>query len=779
MLKRLYIALAFVFASVALNGTAASLNQWTYYLAYQNATQVVPAGQTIYTLFDGNLLSYDKETQEVHLFSRTDGLTGQKISHLAFSSQAKALFIVYNDLGIDILHNDGSVTSLQQLKENYSGISTVNDLTITANTAVLAMNDGVIMANISKGDFISYYKINHSVKSAIIKDNVCYAATPEGIYAGKMSDNISDPSQWKLSAAINAENFTPFGSAVYFNVTEGSEKGFWRFVVDSDGNGITPMKIADPVFPQLTANEQTLLAKSGSWVFVYDVSQPFGAQYALEAPQNCNSLAIETNGTIWSASGFDGLRAYQLKDQAWADQGISIGHYGPRRDLCYYLRFVGNRLLVGGGRLDPADELHYDGTVMTFENNRWHSFQEDGISAATGLPYRDITSVAQDPADSSHIFATAAGTGLYEFKSGKFVKNYSISNSPLRSAASDGNTNYVRADGLNYDADGNLWMINNEVDSVICVLRANGQWAHIYVSALAQQPTMEKTLFDRNGRFWVTSRRSARGITAGLACFDYGGTFNSTRDDVTTFRSSVYNQDGSIIDLSQGVYAICEDRNGALWIGTATGLYVIDNPDEWSSSSFRITQVKVPRNDGTNYADYLLDGVAINDIAVDGANRKWIATLSNGLYLVSADGTEILHHFLASDSPLLSDVVYSVAVNPTTGEVFIGTDAGLCSFQSDATEPAGSLNKSNVKVYPNPVRPEYRGNVTITGLTENADVKITTTGGQVVTGGTSHGGMFTWNVRNMEGARVATGVYFVMCATENGSQGIVAKVVVI
>ncbi len=189
--------------------------------------------------------------------------------------------------------------------------------------------------------------------------------------------------------------------------------------------------------------------------------------------------------------------------------------------------------------------------------------------------------------------------------------------------------------------------------------------------------------------------------------------------------------------------------------------------------------MKVPRNDGTNYADYLLEGVAVNDICVDGANRKWMATLSNGVYLVSADGTEIIHHFLSSNSPLLSDVVNSVAVDPTTGEVFFGTDAGLCSFQGDATQPSEALSKNEVKVYPNPVRPEYSGNITVTGLTENADVKITTTGGQVVAAGTSHGGMFIWDGRNMAGARVPTGVYYIMCATQDGSKGIAAKVVVI
>lgn len=772
------IVLAFVLAWMPA-GAFGATTPWNYHLSYHNATQVCPAGQTVYALYDGNLLAYDTQTEEVHLFSRHDGLTGQHVSFMAYSAQAKALILVYDDLEIDILHQDGSVTFLSQLKENYSGISTVSDLKMCGTTALMAMNDGLVMVNVKKGEFVNYYKLNKTVYSAIIYSNQCFASTDSGILACALSQNLSDPAQWTTVIAEKATDFTPFAGSVYYNVPEGSQKGFWRFTADADGQSVTPAKIADPVFPQLTASTQTLLAKSGEWVFVYDKDQPFASQMALQAPENCNTLAVTEAGTIWSASGFSGLKAYKLKDGAWADQGISVGGYGPKRDLCYYMRFNGSRLLVAGGRLDPYDEVHYDGTVMTYENNQWESFQESGLSDATGLPYRDITCVAQDPADASHVFASAGGTGLYEFRNGKFVKNYSLTNSTLRSASKSNNPNYVRVDGLNYDADGNLWMVNCEVDSVVSILKKDGKWTNLYVAALQKHPTLEKTLFDRNGRFWMTSRRSVGSITAGLACLDYNGTIDNAKDDNITFRSSAYNQDGTSCDLSQGVYALAEDHDGALWIGAATGVYVISNPDEWSSSSFRITQVKVPRNDGTNYADYLLAGVAVNDICVDGANRKWMATLGNGIYLVSADGTEVVHHFLESNSPLLSDVVYSVTVNPVTGEVFIGTDAGICSFQGDATEPSESLNENQVKVYPNPVRPEYSGNITVSGLTENADVKITTTGGQVVAAGTSNGGMFTWNGRNFSGARVPTGVYYIMCATQDGSKGIVAKVVVI
>ena len=187
----------------------------------------------------------------------------------------------------------------------------------------------------------------------------------------------------------------------------------------------------------------------------------------------------------------------------------------------------------------------------------------------------------------------------------------------------------------------------------------------------------------------------------------------------------------------------------------------------------------MPRNDGTNYADYLLTGVTVHAIAVDGGNRKWLGTIGGGLYLVSADGSEILEHFTTADSPLLSDNIFSLAINEETGELMIGTDAGLCSYRTGVSRAMPTLSKNQIKVYPNPVRPEFNGMVTISGLTDGADVKIVSAGSQLVASGTAVGGSFRWDVRDASGRRVGSGVYYVMITTADGSTAVAAKFVVI
>jgi ligand-binding sensor domain-containing protein len=259
---------------------------------------------------------------------------------------------------------------------------------------------------------------------------------------------------------------------------------------------------------------------------------------------------------------------------------------------------------------------------------------------------------------------------------------------------------------------------------------------------------------------------------------DYRGTIDNNDDDISCYRYEFVNQDG-VSYVPQGVQTIAEDHDGKIWMGTNTGLFVIDNPDDWFNDDFRVTQVKVPRNDGTNLADYLLYGLPVVSIAVDGVNRKWIGTEGNGVFLVSADGTEILHQFTTDNSPLPSNTINSIAIHPRTGEVMLGTQAGLISYQGDATNPEGSLEEGNITISPNPVRPEHTTGVNITGLTLDADVMIVTSGGQLVAAGTSLGGAWHWDLRTFGGRHAAAGVYYVVITTSDGKTAVAGMLTVI
>ena len=173
----------------------------------------------------------------------------------------------------------------------------------------------------------------------------------------------------------------------------------------------------------------------------------------------------------------------------------------------------------------------------------------------------------------------------------------------------------------------------------------------------------------------------------------------------------------------------------------------------------------------------LLETETVNAIAVDGANRKWIGTKNSGIYLISENGEKEILHFTKENSPLLSNTITTIAINQLSGEVFIGTDEGLISYQGDAIE--GKNTFENVFVYPNPVRENYDGPVTVTGLVENTDIKITDISGNLVYSTTSLGGQAVWDGKNLNGNRVRTGVYLVFCADEFGEETHITKLLFI
>lgn len=768
----------FVVLLFSLVAKATGVGEWNLYLAYHNALFNQPVGEEIFANFDGNLLSYRPADEAVKLYSKVDGLKGKNILQMGYSETEKCLVLVYDDFLIDLVYPEkGNIVTLPQIKQAGTDGLQAYPLFVDGKNAVMAVGKGLVHISLERQEIAGYYVLDEEIKSAALYKDILYAGTEKTLYTCSVKGNPLDKNEWKATKSAALQRFMTCGNVLYGfiekEVANGLSTGLWMI----DGESFK--QITGTFFPLAFAQKGKLVVADGNQVQLYDAKQPTVAESKINFENRWNSISRSADGTLWASNGEKGLQAYKISGNALKIQGSPIGNYGPRRDLCYFMRYEGDRLLIAGGRLDPYGYLHYPGTIISREDNKWTYFQEEGIEDKTGVPYRDITSIAQDPKDPSHHFASAGGTGLYEFKNGKFVKHYSTHNSPLESAASKGNPLYVRIDGVNYDAVGNLWMVdNNQRDTVIRVRRPNGSWTGFYFEAIKGAPTCEKTLIDQKGRFWMASRRTTNSHDAGLFCLDYNGTLDNKKDDVAAYRTSFTNQDGKNYRIN-GVYALAEENDGSIWVGTQVGLFLIQNPDSWSSSDFYVTQVKVPRNDGTNYADYLLDGVSISAIAIDGAGRKWIGTESNGLYLVSKDGTQVLEHFEAENSPLLSNYIYSIAPDSRTGEIMIGTDKGLCSYQSQATEPAESLNKNNVKVYPNPVRPEYHGDVHVTGLTDNAEVKVVSTSGQVVASGRSVGGSFVWNACGLDGARVGTGVYYLMIATADGKKGIAAKVVVI
>ena len=95
------------------------------------------------------------------------------------------------------------------------------------------------------------------------------------------------------------------------------------------------------------------------------------------------------------------------------------------------------------------------------------------------------------------------------------------------------------------------------------------------------------------------------------------------------------------------------------------------------------------------------------------------------------------------------------------------------AYRSNASEQVNTFDK--VYAFPNPVRPNYSGVITIAGLMDNSVVKITDIAGNIVYETRSNGGLATWDGKNRNGQRVATGVYLIFCSDSKGEKAAVTK----
>ena len=523
---------------------------------------------------------------------------------------------------------------------------------------------------------------------------------------------------------------------------------------------------------KLNANKAEI---SDTYNLGFNVNYCYIENNKIYAASNTNGLyAAELSSNLLDKSNWNLVSSYKNKtytidaDLLKLVRTLSPG--GPKNNSFGFMRFKNNQLYACGGGYGEGFDLHRDAAIQVMKDGEW-TIYEDSLDNKTGVRFQDMMALDVDPTNTSRLMASGK-SGLYEFRNGQYYQHFTTDNSPLRSAIPDGNKNYVLTTGVAFDNQGNLWCLNSQAPNVSLIeYTKEGEWKTFKLSETMSGTNslgmLENVFFDSRGLLWFVNNHSG---TPALFCF------NTSTEELKSWKSFI-NEDGTRVAL---VYVRCvtEDKSKNIWVGTNMGPLMIP-ANQIPNNIDEFVQVKVPRNDGTNFADYLLDGIDISCIAIDGGNRKWFGTNENGLYLISADNMEQIQHFTSLDSDILSDNIESLAINDITGELFIGTDKGLCSYMSDATQTFDEMTKDNVYAYPNPVRPDYTGLITITGLTYNADVKIVTSNGTLVAEGRSNGGTFTWNGCDKKGKRVSSGVYMVETATEEGKKGVVCKIAIV
>ena len=773
-MNRLSVFLLICLAMLSTPRGEAAKYDWKVYASYHNATKSVEMGGRMYVVANGDLYSYGTDDQSVETYDKAGTLNDFAIYDIVASSGTGEVVVIYDNGNIDLMSTSGDVYNVSDLKSKALRDKTLNDVMIDGSLLYTSTNSGLAILDLGRKVFKNIYDWGCAVKSTTINDGYIVSATDKGVYRGNMSENLLDPANWQqISTNTTFKKFLKAGSTLYGvagTLQKITDVATFTFTQVSADNIAKSWTCAGKVFYTIADNTLKSVDEGGT-IDTYTSPYPI-------------SHLAQRGGTYWAACGENGFIGMSLSGQTFSQNTGDVTPNSPVRNYSYRMQMVGNRLLVAGGNFTyPSNDR--TGTVMKYENGKWQEFQENFMEDKR--LYVNTTDVVQDPNDSEHHWVGTRTSGIYEFKDYKFVRNLNSDNSALESILPNSSSykRYVWVTALAYDNGGNLWMCNNQCESIVRILKPDGKWLNYYYDVIHYFQTFDYVRFDRRGWAWINSRRTTNvsdisGVASmgGVLIVNTNGTIDTQKDDTYKFYHTLVNQDNLSYDIGE-FYCMQEDMDGAVWVGTTSGLFVANNPENIFSSDYRFTQIKVARDDGTGLADYLLNGVWVTCIAVDGANRKWIGTAGSGVLLISADGQQELQHFQKDNSPLLSDVINDIKINGETGEVFFATDLGLCSFTSDAVDAEETLDKNNIKVFPNPVNPESRQMVRVTGLAWNTDVKIANAAGRLVYEGTSNGGEFTWNCKTTSGKRVATGVYYILATDSDGKKGAYAKVLVV
>ena len=756
-----------------------AMGKWRTHFAYNIVNQITQSENKVFAVSEGALFSVDKEDQEIEFYSKLSGLSDSNISGIEYDAENKQLLIVYLNGNIDFLSSGGVVNIPDLYNKQMSSSKAVNHIAFYNGKAYLSCGFGVLVLNMNRREVADTYFIgpngaNINVLNTTINNSYIYALTSNAIYKGLANEpNLVNYESWTtvngLPGSGELKKLLSFGGKL---ILQREDK-----LYSMDENNLwSPFLSQISVSGFYISNGKMMIYDGASSVYL--VNESFNVSLIENIGEVPDAEYDTERGLCWFAGKAKGVLSYNTKT-------TTVETYkpmGPATNVPWDMKFAGQKLfVVQGGRW--ASEFGKPGYVMMYENGEWLNLDPKDIKAITQNEVLDFVNVAIDPDDNKHFFVTSYGTGLYEFKNNKFEnKNswYNNLNSSLETILQNEPFRYIRLDGAVFDSNKNLFMTNSYVSGGVQIRLANGTWTKL-TNPEFFKPTLGKILISKQNpnQKWIPSVR----YTPGYIVFDDNGTLENQNDDKVVFRSSfvfIETDNGQTNYISANptsVNTIVEDLNGVIWVGTELGPFLFYNTSKVFDSDYTCSRVKIPRNDDTGLADYLLEKENIKAIAIDGANRKWIGTQTSGVYLMSENGQKTIHQFTVANSPLLSNDILSIAINPESGEVFFGTGNGIVSYQSDAVN--GSETFTDVHAYPNPVREGFTGIITITGLVKDTQVKITDLNGNLICQTVSNGGIATWDGKDVHGKKVSTGVYLAICANEDGTQSTITKIMVI
>jgi len=737
---------------------------WKGYFSYNEIVDVESATDKVFAATQNAVFSKALLSSDLTIYNSINGLKPESITTIHHSELTNKTFVGNTNGLLLIINSDGSITTKVDIINEVPvppNKKKINDFYEHNGRLYISTDYGISVVDVATSEFIITYFIGTSgeetqVLQTTVLGNEIYAVTRDfGIRKGNLTNpNLYDFSQWQTFDGGYWSGIVTFNNEL---IGMNTNARTYRY------NGTVFQEILNHIQAglKIKTNGTELIVTTSNHVYV--LNQIFTQLANITSIPNFNAVftAATVVGTkLYIGTEKDGLFSTDITNPTVFE---NMSPNGPVRNYIFRVKKALNYLWAVYGdytrQYNPYPLEEY-GISKYSKDDGWELIPYNDIFQA-----KSICDLVINPNNQTQIYATSYFSGLLKIQGGTIELFNQANTGPngLESLVlTPPNPAYidVRVNSPAFDKDGNLWMTNAFVERAIKVLNANGQWQSYSLDGIA--PTVATGRYgpmaiDKNKTKWIPS------INDGLIAFNenYNNKFivlNSTT--------------GNLPD--NDVRCVAVDNRNQLWIGTYSGLRVVSVDRFITETELTANSIIIQEGD---LAQELFYQQTILDIAVDGANRKWVSIADGGVFLVSANGQQTIYQFTKNNSPLPSNNINDIEIDGVSGEVFFATDKGMVSFLGTSTKPSDDL--ANVYVYPNPVRPEFLGTVKISGLTDKANVKITDIEGNLVHETTTSGGTIEWDTTAFGKYKVASGVYMIFVASEDGMDSTVKKVMII
>lgn len=770
-----YALLLFItFSSLSVFGQIGT-GEWRLHVPARNAYDVAANSENVYAAFENGLAEYNFAYNEISTLTGVSGLSDITISCLGTCVSNDAVFVGYENGNIDKIKGNSienipaiALAELQGSRKIYRFVE--YDDHIYAATAF-----GIVKIDPSKNEVRdTYYPTSgmEPIIDLIFFNDSIYALTKTSMYRGALSSSftLADPAYWTIDTRVYDQgvdneysDIEEAWGTIYINLSVSGYGKDTLYSLQSNSIQVETFAGTDLETHSLRfINDKLVICNAaGGGIFNSSLTMDtyFGYTFGTAQPNNVTFA----DNKYWIADNVFGLVQFS---NPWSNAVKSIS--GPPKGQFYAMDWNRDRLAVVSGGLNGLANTYSGGGMYTFQDEQWSLYDRQYVSEWSGTTIFDFLSVAISPRDENEMaVGTFSKYPLTLFHPDGTVDTFTVNNSILEEPTGSSIEN-ILISGLEYDSKGNLWILNGNAQKPLKVFTKDQEWYDFNTGSASKNKFSRKLAIDYNGYKWFSERNG------GLFGFDDNGTISDPSDDrYVNLNTGEYS--GAL--PSDDVTAVAVDFDNEIWIGTDDGFAILYNSEsafDAGPGEYNAQRIKLEYEGNV---EYMLGSTYVTDIEVDGGNRKWFGTANSGIILLSADGQEIIEQHTIENSPLISNNILDLELDHNTGELYIVTDQGLVSYRTDATYD--DPNYSDVKVFPNPVRPNFDGVITIQGIQYDSDVKFTDAAGNLVYKTTSNGGTATWDGKTLWGDKVESGVYLIWTAPNEGKGRYVGKVVVV